>query len=379
MSVENSFKKNGNKESLKNAFSKESVAPGMSWREWKSKKKEEYRKWKEEKMLKKQAKLQSKEKEEPIEEDKIEKPWYTVSIAVPGSIMDNAQTPSLKAHLVANIARSAAIYRVNEIIVYSESSLERFEDTDDNLKLHKKNHGCLQMVRILQFLECPPYLRKFYFPLHKDLEHTGEIHPLQLPSHLSINDESEYREGIVLNKPVKQGKGSYINIGLQKPAVIDKILKENVRVTVKLDKEQFSKKHFKGKAVSPTAPLKNDNIYWGYSVRLAKSFNAIFSESPYAEGYDVTVGTSDKGRNVDHVKIPKFNHLLIVFGGLKGIEACLEDEAVEVDDPKELFDYYLNVCPIQGTKTIRTEEAILATLATLRPRIYELQGILNDT
>nr|XP_042908106.1 putative methyltransferase C9orf114 homolog [Parasteatoda tepidariorum] len=361
MSVENSFKKNGNKESLKNAFSKESVAPGMSWREWKSKKKEEYRKWKEEKMLKKQAKLQSKEKEEPIEEDKIEKPWYTVSIAVPGSIMDNAQTPSLKAHLVANIARSAAIYRVNEIIVYSESSLERFEDTDDNLKLHKKNHGCLQMVRILQFLECPPYLRKFYFPLHKDLEHTGEIHPLQLPSHLSVNDESEYREGIVLNKPVKQGKGSYINIGLQKPAVIDKILKENVRVTVKLDKEQFSKKHFKGKAVSPTAPLKNDNIYWGYSVRLAKSFNAIFSESPYAEGYDVTVGTSDKGQNVDRVKIPRFNHLLIVFGGLKGIEACLEDESVEVDDPKELFDYYLNVCPIQGTKTIRTEEAFLAT------------------
>nr|XP_042905653.1 putative methyltransferase C9orf114 homolog [Parasteatoda tepidariorum] len=233
------------------------------------------------------------------------------------------------------------------------------------------NNQYFSLYKIYFLVLLAYYSFKFFF--------IGEIHPLQLPSHLSINDESEYREGIVLNKPVKQGKGSYINIGLQKPAVIDKILKENVRVTVKLDKEQFSKKHFKGKAVSPTAPLKNDNIYWGYSVRLAKSFNAIFSESPYAEGYDVTVGTSDKGRNVDHVKIPKFNHLLIVFGGLKGIEACLEDEAVEVDDPKELFDYYLNVCPIQGTKTIRTEEAILATLATLRPRIYELQGILNDT
>ncbi|GBN05669.1 Putative methyltransferase C9orf114 [Araneus ventricosus] len=67
-------------------------------------------------------------------------------------------------------------------------------------------------------------------------------------------------------------------------------------------------------------------------------------------------------------------HLLIVFGGLKGLESCLEgDETIEASDPSELFNYYLNTCPSQGSRTIRTEEAILITLAALRPGIIQSQ------
>ncbi|GBO28610.1 Putative methyltransferase C9orf114, partial [Araneus ventricosus] len=133
------------------------------------------------------------------------------------------------------------------------------------------------------------------------------LNPLDLPHHLRVEDECKYREGIVLNKPVREGKGSFLYIGLKKTAIIDKILEPNVRVTVKLDENQSSKKHFKGKAVSPSAPTKMDNIYWGYNVRLAKGLNAVFSESPYKGGYDLTIGTSDTGKNVDTVKIPKFS------------------------------------------------------------------------
>lgn len=371
------FKKNGNVMSLKHDFKKEAVNPGMSWREFKKKKKEQHRKWESEKLLKKLEKEEKRKLKESLSQSLLENsknPWYTISIAVPGSILDNAQTPSLKAHLAANIARSASIFRVNEIVVYSESSLERLEDNDEALKLHQKHRGCQQMVRILQFMECPPYLRKYFFPLHKDLEHTGEIHPLQIPSHLGINDESEYREGVVMNKPVKEGKGSYVNIGLYKSAIIDRVLEANTRVTVQLDKEQTSKKHLKGKAVSPSAPLKHNDIYWGYNVRLAKNLPGVFSECPYKGGYDLTIGTSDKGENVDDIELPKFKHLLILFGGLKGIESCLEDETIDVDDPKKLFNFYLNLCPNQGVTTIRTEEAVLVALATLRPKISKAQN-----
>jgi len=31
----------------------------------------------------------------------------------------------------------------------------------------------VQMARILQYLECPQYLRKSFFPQHKDLEYAG--------------------------------------------------------------------------------------------------------------------------------------------------------------------------------------------------------------
>lgn len=59
-----------------------------------------------------------------------------------------------------------------------------------------------------------------------------------------------------------------------------------------------------------------------------------------------------------------------MFGGLAGIEAALEaDDVLTVDDPALLFDYYLNTCPDQGSRTIRTEEAILITLAELRTRL----------
>ena len=62
--------------------------------------------------------------------------------------------------------------------------------------------------------------------------------------------------------------------------------------------------------------------------------------------------------------------MLIVFGGLKGLEASLEsDQNLDVTTPDVLFHHYINVCPGQGSRTIRTEEAILITMSTLKPAI----------
>ena len=53
-----------------------------------------------------------------------------------------------------------------------------------------------------------------------------------------------------------------------------------------------------------------------------------------------------------------------------GLEAALEaDTELEVTNPKDLFDKYINVCPDQGSRTIRTEEAVLITLSSLRSKI----------
>jgi hypothetical protein len=47
---------------------------------------------------------------------------------------------------------------------------------------------------------------------------------------------------------------------------------------------------------------------------------------------------------------------LIVFGGLAGLESALEgDDSLDVADARDLFDAYLNTCPSQGSRTIRTE------------------------
>ena len=45
-----------------------------------------------------------------------------------------------------------------------------------------------------------------------------------------------------------------------------------------------------------------------------------------------------------------------MFGGVNGLESSLEfDEALGVDEPSLLFKHYLNTCPGQGSRTIRTE------------------------
>lgn len=53
-------------------------------------------------------------------------------------------------------------------------------------------------------------------------------------------------------------------------------------------------------------------------------------------------------------------HALVVFGGLEGLEAGLDvDPNLEVTDPSVLFDFYLNTCPSQGSRTIRTEVRLM--------------------
>jgi len=144
-----------------------------------------------------------------------------------------------------------------------------------------------------------------------------------------------------------------------------------MRVTVKI--ADYNAKNIKGTIVSPSTPTRLDGTYWGYTVRLADSITKVWEESPYEEGYDLKIGTSERGSvTVDDRDfcLPKFKHNLIVFGGVSGIEECIDadDDCQHVAgvDSNTLFDMWLNVCPFQGSRTIRTEEAVLLTLSRLK-------------
>lgn len=184
-----------------------------------------------------------------------------------------------------------------------------------------------------------------------------------------------YREGIVSDVPIKKGSGSYVNVGLLKEVKVDKVLTPKLRVTVKMLPPKDGSKKQVGLVVPPSQPKMELDVYWGYTVRLADSLSDIFINSPYENGYDLTIGTSDKGKSIDKIinkpKKYKFNkeykHCLIVFGGVDGLENALDcDDKLNIDDISLLFDLYVNTCPKQGSRTIRTEEAVLISLAELR-------------
>ncbi|XP_051172139.1 putative methyltransferase C9orf114 homolog [Leptopilina boulardi] len=293
----------------------------------------------------------------------------TVSIAVPGSILDNAQTPELRTYLAGQIARAACIYKVDEIVVFDDKG-----DTKVNEKstYSEESTSCLQLARILQYLECPQYLRKYFFPLHKDLQFAGLLNPLDAPHHLRQQDISLFREGVVKNKPNKVGKGSQVNVGLFNDVYVDKVLTPGIRVTVKLCQEDVNLKKLNGIVVSPKLPRSETGIYWGYSVRLANCISEIFTKCPYTAGYDLSIGTSDKGSCIDDIPSHslKYHHSLIVFGGLSGLESAIEqDPVLNTHDPALLFNKYFNTCPEQASRIIRTEEAILISLAELRHKL----------
>ena len=129
-------------------------------------------------------------------------------------------------------------------------------------------------------------------------------------------------------------------------------------------------KFIKGTVVSPTEPRCSAGLCWGYTTRIADNISQVFTGCPHKQGYDLMIGTSEKGEDVESVEVKSFKNLLIVIGGVGGLEAAIEaDKGLDISDPKELFDLYVNVCPNQGSRTIRSEEALLITMSALRPKI----------
>ncbi|KAF1790513.1 Alpha/beta knot methyltransferase [Phytophthora cactorum] len=277
--------------------------------------------------LKREARKKRKADEKAAREGRA----YTLSMAIPGSILDNAQTKELKTYLAGQVARAAVIFQ------WTNRSID--DQLGNNVSTgapKKRAHDChVFMARILQYLETPQYLRRALFPMHSDLSCAGLLNPLDCPHHLRAQEWSVYREGVVTDRPLKDKEGSHVYVVV-------------------------------GKLVSSAEPREQLGVYWGYTTRFAPSLSNVWTDCPFPGGYDLKVGTSERGNvSVDDAdfSLPKFRHALIVFGGVAGIEECVDaDEKVPVsgEDSNTLFDMWANTCPEQGSRTIRSEEALLS-------------------
>lgn len=159
---------------------------------------------------------------------------------------------------------------------------------------------------------------------------------------------------------------------MRRPVTISDDIPPDTRVTLQFPEQSFNNPE----PVHPATPRTEAGYYWGFSIRNASSLSAVFTESQYEGGYDVSIGTSERGtpasRTFPSHKKPKFNHLLIVFGGPRGLEyAAMNDGelggmGISGGRTRELFDHWVNVLPNQGSRTIRTDEAVFIALTSLR-------------
>ncbi|CZS97856.1 uncharacterized protein RCO7_00024 [Rhynchosporium graminicola] len=319
---------------------------------------------------------------------------WTVSVAIPGSIVANAQSHEARTSLAGHVARALSVFCVDEITIFSDGHTH-----NTNKRHHSRTHsfGHQQdpaqdeytgtsdpdhfLTHLLSYLETPPHLRKHLFPLHANLRTAGTLPSLDLPHHLRSEEWCPYREGVTL--PGADEHGTFVEAGLRIPVTIKEQIPEKTRVTLKF-KDGAEKSHkdstaatIEAEAVNPNDPREEAGYYWGFNVRKAGTLSEVFTECPYEGGYDVTIGTSERGIDVQDLysgtedqQVGKFKHLLVVLGGVAGLEVAVKNDPelqkLEVVKAEDVFDRWVNVCPNQGSRTIRTEEAVWIGLMGLR-------------
>ena len=270
---------------------------------------------------------------------------YKLSIAFPSSIVSELSHLRDKTSVIGQIARVAAIHRVEDIYVYRDSPDES------------------RLIRlILSYIETPQYLRKNLFRMMEELRYVGVLPPLRTPHHplersSSKLDIGEFREGVVIS----EDEGEYlIEIGVETPVrVTGRGPSVGGRTTVRLTSVQPMR-------LGRFAKRRDVNSYWGFGVHIV---GGGLGKLASRGDFDLTLATSNLGppfRDLEPefgARLADAKSALIAFSSPReGLQEILSRERLEVS---KVFDFTANVIPEQGSVTVRTEESLSAALALI--------------
>jgi len=274
-------------------------------------------------------------------------PKTSISILLPASSVADAPNLSQKTMKVGFVGRALAIFSVDKVCIYN----------DDDPKVKNQTTEMRLIATLLHYMETPQYLRKLLFPRAREFQYAGLLPPLRTPHHPlrgEKNRPGDYREGVVIEASKNQ---SLLEIGLPEKATIGERFRVGQRLTVRLGKQTDDR--------IPVTPVARAEVpeYWGYEVLQAKTL----AEGLKVLKADYSIGTSRRGQNlyeaVQAIKSSNPRSVAVAFGGpYAGLFEICERQGVDVS---KLFDVMINTIPSQGTATVRTEEALTATLALL--------------
>jgi len=276
----------------------------------------------------------------------------SISIFIPTSILDEVPDPRQKAVKIGTIGRAAAIFRVEEIIIYPDKNGKEYEAKSRYIE------------KMLKYLETPQYLRKRLFKLSKQLRYVGLLPPLATPHHplrKKFNELSngEIREGVVV-KTLKDK--ALVDVGVEQ---LLSVFLKNVkisrgdRIAVKIIRKNKN-------IIGMPIPKNEIDIYWGFKIMTVKEPLGFFLKKSY---YDLVIATSRYGELITDIyeniasDLARVNTVALLFGSPReGLYEILERESKKLSD---IADYIVNMIPGQGVRTVRTEEAIYASLSII--------------
>jgi predicted SPOUT superfamily RNA methylase MTH1 len=275
---------------------------------------------------------------------------HELGVAIPASFVSDVPHLREKTFRIGLVGRAVSIFRVDEVIVFTDMP-KTDQSRDINL-----------ISTILAYMETPQYLRKRLFKIQPELQYAGVLPPLRTPHHPLANQTAdlkigEFREGAVIGYSKED---TLVDVGVEQPALVaDVKLQTNTRVTVKIT----------GLGKQPKAILANHKeikTYWGYRVTVSQ---VPFGQMVKKKLFDLVVATSRRGKPMNTimdelVKSWKQSHkILLAFGAsTQGLFEIVMHERLKLED---FANFIVNTIPDQGTETVRTEEAVYASLAIL--------------
>lgn len=276
---------------------------------------------------------------------------FKLSIAIPSSLVSEVPHLREKTVVIGHVARAAAIYRVDDVYVYRD-------DPDES-----------RLIRLLlSYVETPQYLRRRLFKMMDELRYAGVLPPLRTPHHplekradkLKVG---EFREGVVLSEDAGEFQ---VYVGVERPLrATGRAPSVGSRATVKVS------------GVSPVlrgrfVRKREVDLYWGYEVHVVSGG---LDKLASATDFELKIATSRHASTFKQLepdirsRLEDARRVLVAFGSpRKGLREMSSERGLDLDED---FDFTVNTIPGQGTETVRTEEAISATLTLLNTLRYK--------
>ncbi|SEA13437.1 hypothetical protein SAMN04488065_2021 [Haloplanus vescus] len=276
----------------------------------------------------------------------------TFTVLVPSSVVREAEDKREATRKLGYVARAATVFRADRLVVFPDGEGER-----------RWGGGFVETV--LRYAATPPYLRKEVWGTRDELEYVGVLPPLRVSSRTGPGSESpgSLQEGIVTE--VGPDGRVRVNCGLQHP--ISLLLPDGMEVSAgeRVAIRISSREPVRARIVDDPLP--------GFEVQRADLPEVLARPDAGVRIAASRHGTTlSVGRLTELVGRIDDGDLTVAFGAPgRGLPAILDlaVEAVADGDgtvePDPGFDLWLNTIPRQGSETVRTEEAMFASLAPL--------------
>jgi len=263
-----------------------------------------------------------------------------IRVALPTSILDVESTPLLKAIKVHQVARWSSIFGVYEVVFYKEptTGYSEFQEHEKFIKTY------------WNYFFTPPYLRKVLISPNPILRYVGALPPIRL---LVFNVTRKPRVGEIRAGYVYRDSSGrlYAHIGDKTPYRVLSNCEEGLRPLSVISVEN--------KLVECT----EKPIYLGPRISFSSSLLEVLRKA--RETSRCIIATDKKGELPSSRVVCEecSSDTTILFGSPKyDLFEIAQQEQVSL---KEHVDYVWNTIPGQKVVSIRTEEALLATLGVI--------------